>query len=79
MEATGNGRLFHDAVREKVSLLVVVNPCQFKVIRQSVKTTDKNDAETLALYLSKSLLPKVRRKNRTKYTWRIWPRRAICR
>jgi transposase len=40
-----------------------VNPTQFKVISQSVKKTDSNDAELLALYLSKGLLPEVRMKD----------------
>jgi NADPH:quinone reductase-like Zn-dependent oxidoreductase len=40
--------------------VAVVNPSQFKVISQSVKKTDKNDAELLALYLAKGLLPEVR-------------------
>jgi len=65
VEATGNTRLFHDAVVEKVARVVVVNPGQFKVISQSVKKTDRNDAETLALYLSKDLLPEVRMKERS--------------
>jgi transposase len=65
VEATGNTRLFYDAVAERVSRVVVVNPSQFKVISQSVKKTDKNDAETLALYLAKGLLPEVRMKDKT--------------
>ena len=44
--------------------MAVVNPSQFKVISQSVKKTDKKDAELLALYLSKGLLPEVRMKGR---------------
>ena len=40
--------------------MVVVNTNQFRVIRQSVKKTDPNDARTLALYLSKNMLPEVR-------------------
>lgn len=64
VEATGNTRLFYDAVLEKVSRVVVVNPNQFRVISQSVKKTDRNDAEMLALYLSKGLLPEVRMKER---------------
>ena len=64
VEATGNTRWFYDAVVEKVSRLAVVNPGQFKVISQSVKKTDRNDAELLALYLSKDLLPEVRMKER---------------
>lgn len=62
VESTGNTRLFHDAVAKHVARVVVVNPGQFKVISQSVKKTDKNDAELLALYLSKDLLPEVRMK-----------------
>ena len=65
VEATGNTRLFYDAVVEKVARVTVVNPGQFKVISQSVKKTDKNDAELLALYLAKGLLPEVRMKERS--------------
>ena len=64
VEATGNTRLFYDAVEGYVTRVAVVNPCQFKVISQSVKKTDKNDAELLALYLAKGLLPEVRMKER---------------
>lgn len=64
VEATGNTRLFYDAVVKRVERVSVVNPSQFKVISQSVKKTDRNDAETLALYLSKDLLPEVRMKER---------------
>ncbi|MGB8478473.1 MAG: hypothetical protein WCE63_06485 [Acidobacteriaceae bacterium] len=64
VEATGNTRLFHDVVVERVGRVVVVNPGQFKVISQSVKKTDRNDAETLALYLAKDLLPEVRMKDK---------------
>jgi len=37
VEATGNTRLFYDAVVEQVARVVVVNPSQFMVISQSVK------------------------------------------
>src|SRR5271165_4613830 len=60
VEITGNTRLFHDAVCGHVARLVVVNTSQFRVIRQSVKKTDPHDARTLALYLSKDMLPEVR-------------------
>ncbi len=63
VEATGNTRLFYDAVVKHVARVRVVNPTQFKVISQSVKKTDSNDAELLALYLSKGLLPEVRMKD----------------
>jgi Transposase len=51
-------------VIEHVARVAVVNPSQFKVISQSVKKTDKNDAELPALYLAKGLLPEVRMKER---------------
>lgn len=64
VEVTGNTRLFCDAVKDYVSRVVVVNPSQFKVISQSVKKTDDNDAKLLALYLSKDMLPEVRMKDK---------------
>jgi transposase len=64
VESTGYTRFFYDAVVAHVSHVAVVNPSQFKVISQSVKKTDKNDAELLALYLAKGLLPEVRMKER---------------
>lgn len=64
VEVTGNTRLFCDAVSPAVSRVVVVNPGQFKLISQSVKKTDKNDARTLAFYLSKEMLPEVRMKGK---------------
>lgn len=62
VEMTTNTRLFHDAVRPNVAQVSVVNTTQFQVITRSVKKTDKNDAQTLALYLEKDLLPTVRLK-----------------
>ena len=62
VEITGNTRLFFDAVAEHVARVVVVNTNQFRVIRQSVKKTDPNDARML--YLSKNLLPEVRMKDK---------------
>jgi transposase len=64
VEITGNTRLFHDAVAAHVARIVVVNTSQFRVIRQSVKKTDPHDARTLALYLSKDMLPEVRMKDK---------------
>lgn len=63
VEVTGNTRLFYDAVRPHVARVVVVNPSQFHVIRQSVKKTDAHDARALALFLSKDMLPEVRMKD----------------
>jgi transposase len=63
VEVTGNTRLFYNAVASHVAKVVVVNPTQFKLIRQSVKKTDPHDARTLAFYLSKEMLPEVRMKD----------------
>jgi len=64
VEVTGNTRLFYDAVVPHVARVVVVDPNQFRVISQSVKKTDPNDARNLALYLAKGLLPEVRMKDK---------------
>ena len=64
VEVTSNTRLFYDAVAPNVARVVVVDPHQFRVISQSVKKTDPNDARNLALYLAKGLLPEVRRKEK---------------
>jgi len=44
VEATGNSRFFHAQVAPLVAQCVVVNTRQFKVIKQSVSKTDRNDA-----------------------------------
>lgn len=64
VEMTTNVRLFHDAVAPLVERVDVVNTRQFRVITDSVKKTDKNDAETLARYLDKDLLPTVHLKEK---------------
>lgn len=64
VEVTGNTRLFYELVAPHVARVVVVNPSQFRVIRQSTKKTDKHDAQALALFLSKDLLPEVRMKDK---------------
>ena len=64
VEITGNTRLFYEAVAPHVARVVVVDTNQFRVISQSVKKTDRNDAELLALYLSNDLLPEVRMKDK---------------
>lgn len=64
LEITGNTRLFYDAVVPHVARVVVVDTNQFRVISRSVKKTDARDAELLALYLSKELLPEVRMKDK---------------
>lgn len=64
VEVTSNTRLFYGAVAPHVARIVVVDPNQFRVISQSVKKTDPNDARNLALYLAKGLLPEVRMKEK---------------
>jgi len=64
VEVTGNTRLFYDAVISHAARVVVVNPSQFRLIRQSLKKTDRHDARTLAFYLSKGMLPEVRMKDK---------------
>ena len=59
MEVTGNTRLFYELVSPHVARVAVVNPSEFRVIRQSTKKTDKHDAQALALFLSEDLLPEV--------------------
>jgi transposase len=61
-EATGNSAWFRDQILACAGRVVVVNPSQFKVIRQSVKKTDRNDARALALFLAKDMLPETRAK-----------------
>ena len=62
VEATGNSAWFCSEIRPCVGRIVVVNPKQFQVIRKSVKKTDKNDARSLAFFLSKDMLPETRLK-----------------
>ena len=63
VEATGNTAWFCDEIRPCVGRIVVVNPRQFKVIRTSVKKTDRNDARALAFFLSRDMLPETRLKS----------------
>lgn len=62
VEATGNTRFFYTQIVPLVAECVVVNPSQFEIIKQSFKKTDKNDAEALARFLSKGILPSSRMK-----------------
>jgi len=64
VEATGNTAWFVSQIRDRVKKVTVVNPYQFEVIRKSVKKTDKHDAKTLALFLSKDMLPEARMKSK---------------
>lgn len=64
VEMTTNVRLFHDAVKSHVDRVDVVNTRQFKVVSESVKKTDKNDAVLLARFLDKDMLPTVHLKSK---------------
>jgi len=64
VEATGNTHYFVEQIRKRVKKVIVVDPNQFEVIRKSVRKTDKHDAQALALYLSKDMLPEARMKSR---------------
>lgn len=64
VEMTTNVRLFRDAVWPHVERVDVVNTRQFKVVTESVKRTDKNDAVLLARFLEKDMLPTVHLKSK---------------
>ncbi len=55
----------HDPDEEgKINRIRVVNPVQFKVISESVKKTDDEDALKIAKFLSKDMIPEVRMKTK---------------
>jgi len=64
VESTTNTRYFVEQIKERVKEVVIVNPTQFRLISQSVKKTDEEDAERIAVYLSKKMLPEVRMKEK---------------
>lgn len=57
IESTGNARYFRDLMVSKGFNVTVVNTLRFKVVNQSTKKTDKNDARTLCEFLEKEMLP----------------------
>jgi len=63
LETTTNTRSFMKQIRDSVAKIHVINTMQFKVVSQSVKKTDANDAEAMAFFLSKGMLPEVRMKD----------------
>lgn len=67
VESTTNTRYFLSRIEGITKAVRVINPLQFKVISKSVKKTDRNDCETIAVFLSKGMLPEVRMKEE-KYT-----------
>lgn len=64
VESTGNTAYFVREIEGSVKRVRIVNPVQFKVIANSVRKTDKIDAFTIALFLSKDLIPEVRMKTK---------------
>jgi transposase len=64
IEATGNARYLAGEIGKSVKEVKLINPWQFKVISRSVKKTDEHDAETIAKYLSKGLIPEVRMRSK---------------
>lgn len=64
LESTGNTGYFAREIKDLIKVVRVVNPTQFKIISQSVKKTDEKDAEIIAKYLSKGLIPEVRMKSK---------------
>ena len=64
VEATGNSGYFVEQIKGKVKRIAVINPKQFKVISESVKKTDENDARVIGKYLRHGLLPEVRQVSR---------------
>jgi transposase len=57
VETTGNARYFKNQMEAEGFVVLVVNTNKFKVISQSTKKNDRNDASTLAYYLYKEMLP----------------------
>jgi len=60
VEASANTVNFVQNIERHVKEITIVPPNKFSVIGKSTKKTDKNDARTLAIFLSKDLLPKSR-------------------
>jgi len=64
VEATGNARYLVGEIEKTVKRVAIINPWQFKVISQSVKKTDEEDAKIIAKYMSKDLVPEVRMRSK---------------
>ncbi len=64
VESTGNTGYFVREIKRLVKAVRIINPTQFKIISHSVKKTDEKDAEIIAKYLSKGLVPEVRMKSK---------------
>lgn len=60
VESTGNTRYFKNRIEGLGIPVVVINTLKFKVVTESVKKTDRHDAETIAEFLEKDMLPEAR-------------------
>ena len=64
VESICNTRYFVEQIIDCVAEVKVINPSQFAVVAKSVKKTDKNDAKTIAEFLSKGMVPEARLKEK---------------
>jgi len=64
VESTGNTGFFTREIEGCVKRIRIVNPIQFKVITNSVKKTDDEDALKIAKFLSKDMIPEVRMRSK---------------
>lgn len=64
VESTGNTGHFVRAIEGGIRRIRVINPIQFKIISESVKKTDDEDALKIARFLSKDMIPEVRMKTK---------------
>jgi len=60
VESTGNTRYFKKELEKRGISVKVINTHKFKVINESVKKTDKHDAQTIAEFLEKDMIPEAR-------------------
>jgi transposase len=60
IEATSNAYFFRKQIRGKVKKVTPVAPSKFAIIGKSIKKTDQEDAEKLATFLLKKMLPIAR-------------------
>jgi transposase len=64
VESICNTRYFVEQIVDNVAKVKIINPSQFAVVSKSVKKTDKNDAKTIAEFLSKDMVPEARLKEK---------------
>lgn len=64
VESVCNTRYFVERIIDSVAEVKIINPSRFEVVSKSVKKTDKNDAKTIAEFLSKGMVPEARLKEK---------------